>query len=129
MNKKNQIKKNLVVGLIIFFIIIAVSFSVTGDLFKNQSSYREISSLLKSCSNRNILHVGGSGSNNYSKIQDAISNASDGDEIFVYSYSSPYYENLVINKSIKLTGENRNTTKILGNGNGEVVYISSFILL
>ncbi len=41
-------------------------------------------------SNRNILYVGGTGPNNYTRIQDAIDNASDGDTIFVYS--GIYYE-------------------------------------
>jgi len=50
----------------------------------------------------NTLYVGGSGPNNYTKIQDAIDAASDGDTIFVYSYSSPYHENLVINKELAL---------------------------
>lgn len=62
--------------------------------------------------NGRILYVGGSGENNYSKIQDAIDNASDGDTIFVYS--GVYYENIVINKSISLVGENREKTIIKG---------------
>lgn len=64
--------------------------------------------------NNNILYVGGSGPGNYSKIQDAINEALPGDTIFVYDDSSPYYENLIIDKSIKLIGENRNTTIICG---------------
>jgi|GEM_PF-851806 len=54
----------------------------------------------------NILYVGGNGTGNYTRIQDAIDNASDGDTVFVYNYSSPYYETLAINnKSIYLIGE------------------------
>ena len=48
----------------------------------------------------NTLYVGGSGPNNYTKIQDAIDNASDLDTVFVYDDSSPYYENVVVDKSI-----------------------------
>ncbi len=70
-----------------------------------------------------IFYVGGSGPNNYTKIQDAINNASDGDKIFVFDDSSPYYENLVINKAISLMGENKNTTIIDGKKNGSVIYI------
>ncbi|KAA0009241.1 MAG: hypothetical protein FE036_00850, partial [Thermoplasmata archaeon] len=44
----------------------------------------------------NILYVGGSGPNNYTKIQDAIDNASNGDTIKVYN--GIYKENVVINK-------------------------------
>ena len=63
----------------------------------------------------NTLYVGGNGSGNYSKIQDAIDNASDGDSVFVYDESSPYYENIEIDKSISLIGEDKNTTIIDGN--------------
>ncbi len=72
----------------------------------------------------NKLYVGGT-ANNYSRIQDAINAANDGDTIFVYDDSSPYYENLVVNKSIILIGENKNTTIIDGGGSGDVVYISA----
>jgi parallel beta-helix repeat protein len=60
------------------------------------------------------LHVGGSGPGNYSRIQDAVDNASDGDMVFVYDDSAPYYENIAIRVSIHLIGENRNTTSIEG---------------
>jgi parallel beta-helix repeat protein len=73
--------------------------------------------------NSTTLYVGGSGPGNYTRIQDAIDNASDGDTIFVYDYLSPYMENIIINKSIDLIGENRNTTIIDGNEHGSVVYI------
>ncbi len=73
----------------------------------------------------NILYVGGHGEGNYSKIQDAINAAKDGDIIFVYDDSSPYYENLIINKSISLIGENKETTIIDGNKEGDVVKILS----
>ena len=63
----------------------------------------------------NILYVGGSGLGNYSNIQDAIDNATDGDTVFVYDDCSPYIENLIINKSINLIGENWETTVIDGN--------------
>jgi len=73
----------------------------------------------------NTLYVGGSGPNNYTKIQDAIDNASDGDTIFVYDDSSPYYENLVIDKSIKLIGESKETTIIDGMKKGYVIRIKA----
>ena len=38
--------------------------------------------------------------------------SSDDDTVFVYDDSSPYYENIVINKSISLIGEDKNTTVI-----------------
>jgi len=62
--------------------------------------------------NGTTLYVGGSGPNNYSKIQEAINDASDGDTVFVYDDSSPYFEALQINRSISLIGEERHTTII-----------------
>jgi parallel beta-helix repeat protein len=84
-------------------------------------------------SNGNILYVGGSGPGNYTFIQEAINNSSDGDTIFVYEDSSPYNENVVVDKSIKLIGENKNTTIINGNNEqytvillADGVYITGF---
>ena len=71
----------------------------------------------------NTLYVGGSGPDNYTKIQDAINDAVDGDIIFVYDESSPYQENLHITKSITLNGEGRNTTIINGKNRGETILI------
>jgi parallel beta-helix repeat protein len=73
----------------------------------------------------NILYVGGSGSGNYTKIQDAIDNARYGDTVFVYDDSSPYHENLVIHRSINLIGENKNTTIIDGMGYENVVSVQA----
>jgi parallel beta-helix repeat protein len=62
------------------------------------------------------LYVGGSGPGNYSKIQDAINDTSDGDVVYVYQ--GIYYENLRINKSISLLGENQMLTIIDGQETG-----------
>jgi parallel beta-helix repeat protein len=45
-------------------------------------------------------------------IQAAIDNASDGDTVFVYN--GTYYENVVVNKTINLTGISRDNTTIDG---------------
>jgi PKD repeat protein len=68
-----------------------------------------------------ILYVGGSGPNNYTLIQDAIDNASNGDTVFVYN--GTYYENIVIDRRIDLIGEDKEITVI--NATGTVVTISS----
>lgn len=60
----------------------------------------------------NILYVGGLGPNNYTKIQDAINDAADGDTVFVYDDASPYFEAIQINRSITLLGEEKLTTII-----------------
>ncbi|UCG70961.1 MAG: right-handed parallel beta-helix repeat-containing protein, partial [Thermoplasmata archaeon] len=70
------------------------------------------------------LYVNTTGSGGaYTSIQDAINNASDGDIVFVYN--GTYYENIVVNITINLTGENRDTTIIDGGGNGDVVKITA----
>lgn len=57
-----------------------------------------------------IFTVDDDGNADFRHIQDAIDNANNGDIIFVYS--GIYRENVVIDKSIKLIGENVNTTII-----------------
>ena len=54
-------------------------------------------------------------------IQDLIDNASNGDTIHIPS--GTYYENIIINKSISIIGEDKNTTIIDGfwNGNGVII--------
>jgi parallel beta-helix repeat protein len=71
-----------------------------------------------------ILYVGGSGLHNYSRIQDAVDNASDGDTVFVYDDSSPYYENIIIKKNdLQLIGKNKYSTIIDGNNINSVIEI------
>ena len=72
----------------------------------------------------NILYVGGTGLGNYSSIQSAINNANNGDVIFVYDFSSPYIENILINKELSIIGEDKLTTIIDGKKNGDVVKIT-----
>ncbi|MGB9694131.1 MAG: hypothetical protein ACPLYF_04740, partial [Fervidobacterium sp.] len=60
----------------------------------------------------------------YPKIQWAVDNATDGDTIFVRS-GPPYYENIVIDKSITLIGEDRNSTIIDGSETGSVIFIKT----
>lgn len=57
--------------------------------------------------------------NDYSTIQAAIDNASDGNEILVKN--GTYRENLIIDKAISLTGENNNSTVIQGSGNATIL--------
>ncbi|MDH5438204.1 MAG: right-handed parallel beta-helix repeat-containing protein [Candidatus Bathyarchaeota archaeon] len=59
----------------------------------------------------------------YEKIQWAIGNASNGDIIFVRT--GTYNENVFVNKTVSLVGENKYNTIIDGNGTGSVVYITA----
>jgi len=59
-----------------------------------------------------ILYVDDDGDKEFTMIQEALENASDGDTIYVYN--GTYYEALQINKSINLIGENNEKTIIEG---------------
>lgn len=70
-----------------------------------------------------IHYVGGIGPNNFTKIQYAIDYSTEGDTVFVYDDSSPYLEHVIVNKSIRLIGENKTTTIIDGENIGDVVVL------
>lgn len=102
-----MIKKSIIVGIILLFIGICI---IPGIAQKIEKSYEQ-------SSENNWLYVGGTGPGNYSTIQDAIDNSSDGDTVFVYS--GTYIESLMINKTIHLLGEEKNNTILLRNNSGE----------
>ena len=61
-----------------------------------------------------ILYVGGDGSGNYTKINDALNDAVEGDTVYVFN--GTYIEEVIIRKSnISLIGESRENTIIDGN--------------
>ena len=59
---------------------------------------------------------------NYQTIQDAINHASNGDTILVSQ--GIYPENVVVNKSVSIIGENPNTTIVDGNGLESAFYVN-----
>ena len=106
-------KNILAIGIIILFILSALAPITFGSNVRTTIIRND----------GNTLYVGGSGPGNYTSIQDAIDNASDGDTIYIPS--GIYYENIVIKKSISLVGEDKNTTIIDGSGGEIVVYVLS----
>jgi len=116
MNRNNFIKKALIFTLIILFVCMSITLSSAVD--NPMKSTMTVSS-------GNILYVGGNGTGNYTRIQDAVNDAVDGDTVFVYSYSSPYFETLIVNKSINLIGQDENTTIIDGNFSDDDVIVLS----
>jgi len=112
--KKGLFKKGLVLGVVIIFFGAGVIPSIGGAnvvkkvILEKKNSYNNFNH------RGNILYVGGSGEGNYTSIQGAIDDANDGDTIFVFDDSSPYYEELFIYKSIDLLGENKLSTEING---------------
>jgi len=86
--------KNIPISLVVVFILLSSILSIVDS--------SEISN--------NIVYVDDDGGADYTRIQDAIDNASDGDTIFVYN--GTYYGKIIINKSITLIGENNTNTII-----------------
>ena len=82
-------KKFIAVGIIVLFVGAGIIPSSVG--FKKEKT--------------NYIHIKSGG-----YIQDLIDNASDGDTIYIPS--GTYYENIIINKSISLIGEDKDTTII-----------------
>jgi len=69
--------------------------------------------------NGNVLHV----PTDYPTIQNAINHANIGDIIYVHE--GIYYENVIVNKSVLLFGEDPDLVIIDGNGTGNVITISA----
>lgn len=69
------------------------------------------------------LYVNTTGSGGaYTSIQMAINDANPGDTVFVYN--GTYYEHVVVDKSINLTGMSKDNTTINGGGSGDVLKIT-----
>jgi len=113
MNKK-FLRIVIGMGIVILMVGAGVASASTGN------------SMIKPMDRGNWWYVGGSDPENYTSIQDAIDNTTDGDTVFVYDDLSPYQENIHINKQILVVGENRETTVISGVvGQDHVVRINS----
>jgi nitrous oxidase accessory protein len=105
-------KKIFAVGVILLFAGVSIAPTIAQDTGKSQST-----------SQGNWLYVGGGGPGNYTRIQDAIDNASDGDTVFVYN--GIYSENLNIEKDgISLVGEDKNSTILDGKKEDDVIRAS-----
>jgi parallel beta-helix repeat protein len=59
----------------------------------------------------------------YQNITNALEYAIDGDTVFVYD--GAYYENIVVDKSVSLVGENRGLTIIDANSHGNIMNITA----
>ena len=70
-----------------------------------------------------VVYVGSKGMGEYSTIQQGIDQANDGDTVFVYN--GTYYENIVIDKTLSLIGEDNTTTFINGRDVGNVIKINA----
>jgi len=104
------------IGALIIFSLF-LSSSVHALYINDIKSYELISS-------GNTLFVGGDGAGNYTNIQDAIDNATDGDRIYVFN--GLYSGGIEIDKSIGLIGQDKNNTIIEGSSGPGLNGISIF---
>ncbi|KYK23359.1 hypothetical protein AYK24_01055 [Thermoplasmatales archaeon SG8-52-4] len=98
------------------FIIISIILLINVSVYFSDTGFCKKFSI-------NTLYVGGNGIGNYSSIQEAINASNKGDLIFVFK--GIYNENLNINKSISLTGENKDTTIINGKNKQNIITINA----
>nr|QNO54848.1 hypothetical protein PAHOCELH_00009 [Methanosarcinales archaeon ANME-1 ERB7] len=70
-----------------------------------------------------VITVDDSDGADYTMIQEAVDNAGSGYTIKVFSGN--YSEHVVIDKSLKLIGENKDTTIIVGGGNGSCAHVTA----
>lgn len=113
-----MIKKRSACVIIILFL--GITFAPTLSSFQFEESSNKM--LLQNY-NGKTLYVGGSGPGNYSKIQHAIDNASEGDNIFVFN--GVYYETVSISKQLYIRGEGKEITTIDALKKGYTVNISA----
>jgi len=113
-----MMRKGLAVSVILLFIGMCVVPSTAVQEFKDVSTVSF---------DGNTLYVGGNGPNNYTKIQDAIDDSSDGDTVFVFK--GIYYEHLKVGKDINLFGEDKEKTVIDASGIETAVEIGAYVNL
>jgi len=104
-------EKMIVLGILILFIGICFTPNISGDIQKNNG-----------IKGRDIIYVNWDGSGDYTTIQEGINAANPGDTIYVYN--GTYYENVIVDKTIDLIGEDKNNTIIDGGSNDNVIFIS-----
>ena len=102
-----MVKKRILLTLVVFLISFNIFINIQTNIIAKAEK----------------LYVGGSGEGNYSSIQNAIDISSVWD--IVYVYNGKYQENIWINKSISLRGENIENTRITGNDHENIITIEA----
>ena len=118
-NMIGRLTKVLVIGFVTIVIINGFN-PATSNLYEYDIVLKH-SCFINVFNSRTTFYVGGDGPNNYTQIQDAIDDAGNGDTIFVYN--GTYNENIVIDISVNLIGENRDNTVIDGGSSGNTIKI------
>ena len=112
MMKTRMVKQSIVVSIILLFVGAGVVSGLKTPMAGNPQPLGT------------WLYVGGSGPGNYTSIQKAIDNSTNGDTIYVYNKT--YNENLDTKlKKITLIGEDREITIVQGQGTNPTVKIGT----
>jgi parallel beta-helix repeat protein len=97
--------KTKIIGILICMLLItSAAVPIVGHVLKNFN--------YESIGDRGTIYVDDDGGADYTKIQDAVDNATSGDTIYVYA--GTYNENIVVSITINLVGEDKDTTIIHG---------------
>lgn len=110
-SRKTKIILGSILGILLMFFVIysGILNPFFGNLIPHQheNSHEGINS-----SNQHIIYVDDDGTQPYLRIKNAVYFANDGDIIYVYS--GTYKEDINVNKSIEIIGENKFSTVIKG---------------
>jgi parallel beta-helix repeat protein len=113
-NVKTVLSKKII-GIIAIICILIIASIIIYTSFNPESSNIPIDKI--------HYFVSKEGNGDFLSIQEAIDSVMENDTIFVSK--GVYFENIIIEKSIELIGEDKNTTIINGDGFGNVVNISA----
>ena len=102
----------MILVIMVFFIGVCFAPNISGNIKKTSGN-----------KGRDIIYVNWDGSGDYTTIQEGINAANPGDTVFVFN--GTYYENVIIDKTLNLIGEDKNYSIIDGGGTGDVLYLST----
>jgi len=105
------------------FILIS-SLIVMAAMFSQTTSSQSLNNKQISTTQSERVHNIDTGLN-YTTIQEAINAAETLDGHIIFVEEGNYYEHVIVNKSLSLIGEDRDTTIIDGNGTGTVVSLTA----
>ena len=98
-------------------------YTIRLKLFCSDTTYEEIIKIVVNNEHNQFIVDDDGGSGVYLFIQDAADDAGSGDEVYVHN--GTYYENIIIDRSIILAGENKDFVIIDGCSIDNVIYILS----
>ena len=113
----NRVKK--IVSIVLILLLMFTSISAAVSFSSVDQSSQE---LLRGSFEKKTWYVDDNGTADFTTVQEAVDAASPGDTIYVYS--GLYIENIIVNKTVKLIGEDKNTTVLDGNDTEDTLYIS-----